>query len=245
MAASLTFAATANVVVHLGARPVLVDVEPETGNIDPAAIEPAIGACAELLGGLDIVVANAGVAHRAAIGRGSLAQLQETITVDLLGACATIDAAVRLNRYLLEELWASIFRRPPALLRSYFFNSFLCVGTMFLLGYTNAFLSIWPIFGSANQLLAALTLMGIAVWLYRKGKQYLFLIYPALFMMVTALLALVYLLLKVYGPEGNVTLIAVDLILIGLALGVLFLTLKTFLSKPVPAPITTSPNRPT
>ncbi len=62
---------------------------------DAAAIEPAIGACAELLGGLDIVVANAGVAHRAAIGRGSLAQLQETIAVDLLGACATIDAAVR------------------------------------------------------------------------------------------------------------------------------------------------------
>jgi carbon starvation protein len=157
----------------------------------------------------------------------------------------TIDAAVRLNRYLLEELWASLFHQPPALLRSYFFNSFLCVGTMFLLGYTNAFLSIWPIFGSANQLLAALTLLGIAVWLYRKGKQYLFLIYPALFMMVTALLALVYLLLKVYGPEGNVTLIAVDLILIGLALGVVFLTLKTFLSKPVPAPITAPPNRPT
>jgi carbon starvation protein len=157
----------------------------------------------------------------------------------------TIDAAVRLNRYLLEELWASVFYRPPALLRSYFFNSFLCVGSMFLLGYTNAFLSIWPIFGSANQLLAALTLLGIAVWLFRRGKQYLFLIYPALFMMVTALLALIYLLFKVYGPNGNVTLIAVDLILIGLALGVLFLTLKTFLSKPVPAPITAAPNRPT
>lgn len=38
----LTFAATANVVVHLGARPVFVDVEAETGNIDPELIEPAI-----------------------------------------------------------------------------------------------------------------------------------------------------------------------------------------------------------
>ncbi len=157
----------------------------------------------------------------------------------------TIDAAVRLNRYLLEELWAGLFRRPPALLRSYFFNSFLCVGTMFLLGYTNAFLSIWPIFGSANQLLAALTLLGIAVWLFRKGKQYLFLVYPALFMMVTALLALVYLLFKVYGPQGNWALIVVDLILIGLALGVLFLTLKVFISKAIPSPVETSTRLPT
>jgi dTDP-4-amino-4,6-dideoxygalactose transaminase len=38
----LTFAATANVVVHLGARPVFVDVEEATGNIDPDLIEPAI-----------------------------------------------------------------------------------------------------------------------------------------------------------------------------------------------------------
>ncbi|HET9985611.1 MAG TPA: DegT/DnrJ/EryC1/StrS family aminotransferase [Longimicrobiales bacterium] len=39
---TLTFAATANVVEHLGARPVLVDVEPETLQIDPAAVEAAI-----------------------------------------------------------------------------------------------------------------------------------------------------------------------------------------------------------
>lgn len=39
---TLTFAATANVVEHLGARPVLVDVEPDTLNIDPAAVERAV-----------------------------------------------------------------------------------------------------------------------------------------------------------------------------------------------------------
>ena len=39
---TLTFAATANVVVHLGARPVLVDVLPDTLCIDPAAVERAI-----------------------------------------------------------------------------------------------------------------------------------------------------------------------------------------------------------
>jgi dTDP-4-amino-4,6-dideoxygalactose transaminase len=38
----MTFTATANAVMHLGGRPVLVDVEPTTGLIDPRAIEAAI-----------------------------------------------------------------------------------------------------------------------------------------------------------------------------------------------------------
>ena len=38
----ITFASTANVIVHRGAQPVFVDVEPDTFNIDPAAIERAI-----------------------------------------------------------------------------------------------------------------------------------------------------------------------------------------------------------
>jgi dTDP-4-amino-4,6-dideoxygalactose transaminase len=38
----MTFCATANSVVHTGARPVFVDVEPDTGNIDPQLIAKAI-----------------------------------------------------------------------------------------------------------------------------------------------------------------------------------------------------------
>src|SRR5262245_3319814 len=38
----ITFASTANVIVHRGATPVFVDIEPETANIDPARIEAAI-----------------------------------------------------------------------------------------------------------------------------------------------------------------------------------------------------------
>ncbi len=38
----ITFPATANVVIHQGAKPVLVDVDPTTLNIDPAAVERAI-----------------------------------------------------------------------------------------------------------------------------------------------------------------------------------------------------------
>jgi dTDP-4-amino-4,6-dideoxygalactose transaminase len=38
----ITFASTANVIVHRGARPVFVDVEPDTFNIDARAIERAV-----------------------------------------------------------------------------------------------------------------------------------------------------------------------------------------------------------
>ena len=38
----ITFASTANVIVHRGARPIFVDVEPDTLNIDPTAIDAAI-----------------------------------------------------------------------------------------------------------------------------------------------------------------------------------------------------------
>jgi len=39
---TLTFAASVNVIEHVGARPVLVDVEPDTLNMDPACVERAI-----------------------------------------------------------------------------------------------------------------------------------------------------------------------------------------------------------
>src|SRR6185437_5110423 len=38
----MTFTASVNVIEHVGARPVLVDVEPDTLNIDPRAVEAAI-----------------------------------------------------------------------------------------------------------------------------------------------------------------------------------------------------------
>ena len=46
---SLTFAATVNVIEHVGARPVLVDVEPDTLNIDPRRIEEAVTACTKAI----------------------------------------------------------------------------------------------------------------------------------------------------------------------------------------------------
>jgi carbon starvation protein len=141
----------------------------------------------------------------------------------------TLDTAVRLNRYLFEELWQVIFKNVPAIMKSYLFNALLCVVLMYILAYKNAFLVIWPIFGSANQLLASLALIAISVWLVSRKKTAWFTILPAVFMMVTTLYSLYILLIEKYLPKQNIMLSVVDVLLIIFSIGVIILSFKKWL----------------
>jgi carbon starvation protein len=141
----------------------------------------------------------------------------------------TLDVAVRLNRYLLEELWKTIFARPPAYLRHFWFNSGLAVALMLVIATTNGYKLIWPLFGSTNQLLAALTLIAVTVWLHRAGKPSWFTIIPAAVMMVTTIASLGYVLVVKYIPTGNTLLAVTDILLLGLAFGVIGLSVRRFL----------------
>ncbi len=140
----------------------------------------------------------------------------------------TLDTAVRLNRYLFEELWRVIFKKVPKILNTYIFNSALCVVLMFVLAYFNAFKQLWNLFGAANQLLASLSLITVSIWLLKKGKKYLFTMIPGLFMLVTTIVALVVILVKEYIPKGNWMLSAGDIILLCLAAGVCVMSFKQF-----------------
>jgi carbon starvation protein len=48
----------------------------------------------------------------------------------------------------------------------------------------------WTLFGAANQLLAALTLLVISVWLYKNKRRLAFTLVPMIFVLVTTLVAL-------------------------------------------------------
>ena len=98
---------------------------------------------------------------------------------------------------------------------------------MFILAYSNAFSVLWPVFGAANQLLAALALFTVSSWLVIKGRKYVFALYPALFMLVTTITAVVFLLLD-HVRKDNYILIVVDLLLFLLSIGVIILAGRIF-----------------
>jgi carbon starvation protein len=139
----------------------------------------------------------------------------------------TIDALVRLSRYLFEELWITVMDNPPAILKSRIFNSVLVIVGFLSLTFTNAYLRIWPIFGAANQLLAALTLIAVTAWLAQKAKKYWFTAIPAAFMVITTITSLVILLGR-YFTAGSWSLFSTDIVLLALALGVVVLTFRYF-----------------
>ncbi len=138
----------------------------------------------------------------------------------------TLDTAVRLNRYLFEELWGVIFRRPPGILSHYWVNSGLAAGLMFGLAYKNTVNNIWSIFGTTNQLLAALTLIIISFWLLSKGKKVWFTAVPAVFMITTTIAMLVVLLITRFIPQRNITLIIADILLLTLSSGIITIAVK-------------------
>jgi carbon starvation protein len=59
--------------------------------------------------------------------------------------------------------------------------------------------AVWPIFGSANQLLAALALLAIGIWMKKSGRRYKMTIYPMIFMFAVTLTALVFVMRDNFG----------------------------------------------
>tara|TARA_R110001599_G_scaffold353883_1_gene602251 strand:+ start:40440 stop:41180 length:741 start_codon:yes stop_codon:yes gene_type:complete len=75
------------------------DIVLETLDVsDFDAIAGVIERCAQRLGGLDIVVVNAGVATSTPVGKGHFEQIRQTIDINLTAAIATCEAAVELFR---------------------------------------------------------------------------------------------------------------------------------------------------
>jgi carbon starvation protein len=141
----------------------------------------------------------------------------------------TLDSAVRLNRYIFEELWKRTFKTVPALFNKFWFNSGLAVVLMLALAVSNGYKLIWPVFGASNQLLAALSLLAVSAWLNLRGRTNWFTLIPAIIMLVTTMAALVYYLLVKYIPTGNIVLTVTDLVLLVLAFGVVIQTWRKLL----------------
>lgn len=109
----------------------------------------------------------------------------------------TIDVTTRLGRYLLQELfgWRTFAQQALATVLTLTVPAILL--SLTITGPDGkpmpAYLSIWPVFGASNQLLAALSLLGLFIWLYRHERQQkaIFLVgLPMVFMMTMTLWSL-------------------------------------------------------
>ena len=124
----------------------------------------------------------------------------------------SLDTATRLGRYVLEELTADW---APAISNRYVATIITIVagGGLALSGSWSA---IWPIFGSANQLLAGLALLGATAWLAHMGKKYVVTLYPMIFMIAVTVIALITMVFQ-YFAKGNYLLGSVSVVLLILA----------------------------
>ncbi len=99
----------------------------------------------------------------------------------------TLDVSVRLGRYLLQEL-TGLKGRGAGLVAA-----LLTVGAplgILVTAKPDSYVQYWTLFGTSNQLLAGLTLLGISVWLYRQGKRCWYTAIPMVFIMTITLTAL-------------------------------------------------------
>jgi len=100
----------------------------------------------------------------------------------------TLDTGTRLGRFIFSELfddYGSIWK-----------NRWLASGIILIvaaiLGASEGYKAIWPVFGASNQLVAALALLVVTSYLISRKRPKKYTLYPAIFMLFTTLGALIY-----------------------------------------------------
>src|SRR5229473_2159559 len=110
----------------------------------------------------------------------------------------------RVQRVTLSEWLGDVF--PPV--RNQHVASFVSVALAILIMMTGTWVYLWQLFGGANQLMAALSLLLVTVWLASVGKNWLYAGLPALFMYLTTLASLLVTAYNIYANVYNPNLAA-------------------------------------
>jgi carbon starvation protein len=134
---------------------------------------------------------------------------------------------VTLSEWLGEAL-------PP--LRNQHVASLISIALAILLVLTGTWIYLWQLFGAANQLMAALSLMLVTIWLVSVGKNWLYAGLPMIFMYLTTVASILVtaynLYVNVYEPNrmagrilpvvgsGLMVLVAILLVVAAIFIGV-------------------------
>lgn len=100
----------------------------------------------------------------------------------------TLDVSMRLGRLLIQELfgWRGRFGAIIGTLLTVALPIYFVV-----IAEPGMWSKFWTLFGASNQLLAALTLLTITVWLYKARRRIAFTLLPMLFVLAVTMTALV------------------------------------------------------
>jgi carbon starvation protein len=134
----------------------------------------------------------------------------------VLFAATTMDTGVRLQRYIVQE-WGQIY--DVGFLRNRYISTTLAVAACLVLafgagqGAGTGGLMIWPLFGTTNQLLAALTLVVLSVFLMKNRRPTVFTLVPFAFLITMTILALL-VQLRGFWDAGRYVLVVMDIIIL-------------------------------
>lgn len=137
-------------------------------------------------------------------------------------ALTSLDTATRLGRFIFQEFFdTNGLNNKEATKANPLSNMYVsttitvvCSGLLAAMGYEK----IWPIFGSANQLLAAIALMAIAIWLANSNKSFKEFIIPIIFMFIVTIVSLCFNIKANIGVNYALVIIAVLLLVLAIIL---------------------------
>ncbi|HSJ23753.1 MAG TPA: carbon starvation protein A [Longimicrobiales bacterium] len=167
-------------------------------------------------GGINAFVQGGGTIISA--GLGLPAHFGQTLlaVMAVLFAATTMDTGVRLQRYIIQE-WGHI--HDLAVLRNRYIATTLAVAACLVLafgagdGAGSGGLTIWPLFGTTNQLLAALTLVVLSVFLLKKGRPTVYTLVPFAFLITMTVMALL-VQLRGFWDAGRYVLVLMDVVIL-------------------------------
>ncbi len=152
-------------------------------------------------------------------------------------ALTTLDSATRLLRFNISEIGEALGWK---VLDNRYVASLLAVGTICFFAfykvgddssgvmiYKPAGLALWTLFGTTNQLLAGLTLLVATLYLVQRGRSGWFTGVPAVFMLVSTLIALLDNLTD-FWRGGQTLLFGVGVVLIAIAVGIIIEGIKAW-----------------
>ena len=142
----------------------------------------------------------------------------------------SLDTATRLCRFIFQELFmphsnateqeeeaeTKMQEQDIGFIRNFLLNKYtasaIVVGISLVLALSGEAASLWPIFGASNQLMSAITLLVVTLWLLSKGVNWVVALIPMIFMMVMSIWGVIQVIQQQWDSNGVLVTVGVLLV---------------------------------